>query len=262
VDYTTLRFEVRDGVAHLTLDRPDAANALDIAMGRELLDAALRCEEDASIRAVLITGEGRFFCAGGDVRGFAAQGERVPIHIRQLTTYLHGALSRFARGDAPVIAAVNGSAAGAGFSLVCACDVALAAESASFTVAYTRIGFAPDGGSTFFLPRLVGLRRAMELMLTNRLLSAREAFDLGLVTRVVADDALLAEAAELARQLASGPTRAFGATKRLLLGGMHESLETQMELESRAISASAGSSDGKEGMQAFVEKRAPRFRGA
>jgi 2-(1,2-epoxy-1,2-dihydrophenyl)acetyl-CoA isomerase len=163
--------------------------------------------------------------------------------------------------NAPVVAAVNGVAAGAGMSLVCAADLAIAAESAKFTMAYTRAGLAPDGSSTFFLPRLVGVRRAVELMLTSRMLSAQEALEWGIVSRVVPDAQLPAEAAALASELAAGPTGAFGTVKKLVLASAAASLETQMELEARGIADAGRSADGREGIAAFLEKRAPKFRG-
>jgi 2-(1,2-epoxy-1,2-dihydrophenyl)acetyl-CoA isomerase len=252
--------EVRDNVAHVTLNRPQAGNAVDLEMAKELMAVSLRCENDPNVRAVLLSGAGNRFCVGGDVKAFAAQ-EQLPQYLRAITSYLHLAISHFARLDAPVIAAVQGSAAGGGFSLAISCDLVLAAESATFLMAYSKIGMAPDGGSTYFLPRLVGLKRAMELTLINRVLSAREACEWGIVTEVVSADRLTARAEELARSLAQGPTGAFGSAKRLLHSGWNQSLETQMELESRAIVEAGGSADGKEGIRAFVEKRKARFGG-
>src|SRR6267154_3138951 len=251
-------FEVRDNVAHVTLNRPQGGNALDLEMAKQLMAAALRCEAVESVRAVLLQGAGKSFCAGGDVKVFAAQ-EQLPQYLREITSYLHLAVSRFARVDAPVIAAVHGSAAGGGFSLAISCDLVLAAESATFLMAYSKIGMAPDGGSTYFLPRLVGLKRAMELALTNRVLSAREACEWGIVTEVVPPDSLAARAEALARTLAQGPTGAFGSAKRLLHEGWNQTLETQMELESRAIAEAGGTADGQEGIRAFVEKRKAKF---
>jgi 2-(1,2-epoxy-1,2-dihydrophenyl)acetyl-CoA isomerase len=253
-------FEVRDNVAHVTLNRPQTSNALDLEMAKRLMAAALRCEADKSVRGVLLKGEGRSFCAGGDVKVFLAQKE-LPAYLREITSYLHLAISRFARLDAPVIAAVQGSAAGGGFSLAISCDLVLAAESATFLMAYSKIGMAPDGGSTYFLPRLVGLKRAMELALTNRALSAREACEWGMVTEVVPQENLKSRAEELVQELAQGPTGAFGSAKRLLHVGWNQTLETQMELESRAIAETGGTADGQEGIRAFVEKRKTKFGG-
>lgn len=260
-DYTTILFDVQDNVARITLNRPEAANAINAELATEFMHAAIRCDEDPQIRAVLLTGTGRMFCAGGDLKAFAAQGDALPAHLKEVTTYLHAGISRFNRADAPLIAAVNGIAAGAGMSLVSACDLAIAAQSCRFTMAYTRAGLTPDGSSTHFLARLVGMKRALELTLTNRMLSAQEALDWGLINRVVPDDDLQTEAMALATQLARGPTLALGNSKRLLHSGWTEPLETQMELETRAIADMARTADGREGIAAFLEKRDPQFKG-
>lgn len=254
-------FELRDAVARITLNRPDVANAVNLELARELMHAAIRCDEDPAVRAVVIAGAGRMFCAGGDIKGFAQVGDALPSHIKEVTTYLHAAISRFTRMDAPVVAAVHGSAAGAGMSLACACDFVVAAQSARFVMAYTRAGLAPDGSSTYFLPRIVGLKRAIDLTLTNRSLSADEAHELGIVTRVVADGDLAHEVDALGARLAAGPTRTFGSVKRLFHAGWTGTLETQMELETRAIADAARTDDAREGIRAFSEKRDPVFRG-
>ena len=262
MDFETLRFEVVEGVARITLARPADANAIDLVLAQELLAAAARCDGDRGVRAVLVSGEGRFFCSGGDLGAFRRAGpEGMSPLIKEITTHLHAAISTLARMRAPVVVAVNGTAAGAGMSLACAGDLALAARSARFTLAYTRVGLAPDGSSTFFLPRLVGVRRTLDLLLTNRTLSAEEALAWGLVNRVVEDDALAREAFDMARCLAAGPTQAFAHAKRLVLDSLGESLETQMELEARAIADAARTADAREGMAAFFEKREPRFHG-
>ena len=256
-----VRFELDGPVARLTLQRPDAANAIDLALAKALHAAALRCDEDRSVRAVLLTGAGRMFCGGGDLGSFARAGDGRPALIKEITTYLHAAVARFARMRAPVVAAVNGAAAGAGLALVAAADLAIASDGAKFTLAYTRAGLTPDGSSTWFLPRLLGARRSLELMLTNRVLTADEALAWGLVNRVVPAAALTGEADALARELAAGATDAFGATKRLLLLSGSQGLESQMELESRAIADASRSADGAEGIAAFLAKRAPVFEG-
>jgi 2-(1,2-epoxy-1,2-dihydrophenyl)acetyl-CoA isomerase len=258
----TLLYEVRDGVAHITLNREKDANALNLQMCRDLQTVAIAAQEDASVRAVLIGAKGKMFCAGGDVGAFGKAGDGVPTLIKQMTIPLHAAISIFARMDAPVIAAVNGTAAGAGFSLMAAADLAIAGESSKFTMAYTRVGLSPDGSSSYFLPRIVGRRRAMELMLMNRVLSAQEALDWGLVNQVVPDDEVQAAAEKIAGQLARGATRSFGTVKKLLLTSENESLETQMEFEARGIADSSRNADGKEGISAFLEKRKPTFTGA
>lgn len=261
MSYATIEFDVRDGVAHVTLNRPKAGNAMSLELVEELLDACQRCRDEAQIRAVLLSAAGRMFCAGGDLRAFASAPEGAAAFIQKLASTLHRSLVILAELEAPVVAAVGGAAAGAGMSLVCQADLVLAAESARFTMAYTAAGLAPDGGSSYFLPRVVGYRRAAELMLTNRSLSASEACEWGLVNRVVPDAALATEADALVRSLAEGPTRAFGSVKRLLRAGATRDLAAQLDLEAEAISLMAGTSDGDEGIRAFLEKRAPRFSG-
>lgn len=261
-NYSSLNFEVRDNVAHVTLNRPEAANALNFDLARELEEVSLRCGEDPAVRAVLLTGNGKLFCAGGDLKSFAAQPpSELPAHLKRVTFYLHTAMSRFARMRAPLVIAVNGSAGGAGLSLICAGDLVLAAESARFTMSYTRIGLTPDGSSTYYLPRIVGLRRAMELALTNRTLTAREAEAMGIITRVVADGEVMTEAGKLAAELASGATNALGGVKRLLYASSANTLSEQMELETESIADCARTSDAQEGMAAFLGKLPPRFTG-
>ena len=258
--FENLDFEIKDGLARLTLNRPKAANSFNIDLTREFLEAATTCSEDSEVRAVLLTGAGRFFSAGGDLKNFAAAGDQIPKLVSETADTLHAAISKFARMNAPVVAAVNGPAAGAGMSVVCMTDIALAAESAFFSMAYTAAGLAPDGSSTYFLPRIVGIRRARELMLTNRRLSAAEALELGIVERVVPDDALMTEAENVARALASGPTLAFGAVKELLLAGQYARLEDQLDAETSAITSMTQASDGREGIATFREKPIPNFK--
>ena len=258
-EYATLGYDLTDAVATITFQRPEAANSLTMQMGQELMEAAVRVDDDPDVRAVGLTGEGRMFCAGADLKDFPPAGPEMATRIKVLTTYLHAAVSRFARMDAPLICAINGTAAGAGMSLSLIGDLVLAAESARFTMAYSRIALTPDGSSTYFLPRIVGLRRALELCLTNRMLSAAEAEAWGLVNRVVPNASLADEAHALAAQLAAGPTETIGAAKRLYHSAWTESLETQMEFETRAICDAARRPEAKEGMAAFMEKREPVF---
>ena len=262
VSFEEIGFDVADGVARLTLARPDAANAFTPTMSRELFEAAIACDERDDIRAVLLTGAGRMFSAGGDLRFFASKGDTLGTALKEMTGHLHAAIARMAHMDAPVVCAVNGMAAGAGFSLAAACDIAIAARSARFTLAYTAAGLSPDGSSTWFLPRLIGLRRARELMLTNRVLSADEALDICIVDRVVEDDELMDAAAEQAAAFAAGPTKAFGATKRLLQESWGNGLETQMDRETRSIAGLTRTADAAEGIDAFVHRRKPGFSGA
>jgi 2-(1,2-epoxy-1,2-dihydrophenyl)acetyl-CoA isomerase len=260
--YDTVTLARADGVATLTLDRPDVFNALDLALGRDLFHAVLEIDDDPAVRAIVVTGAGKAFCAGGDVKGFADNLDRIGALIKELTTYLHGAVSRLCRSEKPVVMAINGVAAGGGMSLALAGDLVLAAESARFTMAYSKIAAPPDGSSSYYLPRLVGLRRAMELYFTNRVLGAREAQEWGLITRVVPDAELAGAAQSLARELAHGPTKAFGAAKRLFHQSTWESLETQMELEAQAIAASGRTEDFRAGVTAFATKQpAPTFHG-
>jgi 2-(1,2-epoxy-1,2-dihydrophenyl)acetyl-CoA isomerase len=259
--YQSLIVERKGNVATLTLNRPDAYNALDLVLGRDLFTASIELDEDPDVRCVVVTGSGRAFCAGGDVKSFVDNLGRIGAHIKELTTYLHGAISRFARSDKPVIMAVNGVAAGGGFSLALSGDLVVAAESAKFTMAYSRIAASPDGSSSYFLPRLIGLRRAMELYFTNRVLTAREAVEWGMVTRAVPDAELPGAVDALARELAQGPSKAFGIAKRLLHQSTWESLETQMELEAQGIAACGRTEDFRAGVTAFAEKATPTFRG-
>lgn len=261
MSYETLKFEVQDGVACITFNRPRQGNALSVLMAREFSDAAIRCDDDPAIRAVVLTGEGKLFCAGGDLSAFVAAGAGANSLLKVMSGDLHMAISRLARMDPPVIAAVNGAAGGAGFSIVMAADLAIAAQGAKFTMAYTNAGLSPDGSSTFYMPRKLGDRKARELMLTNRVLSAAEALEWGVVNEVVADGEALNAAMALARRIATGPTRAYGAVKALLNETFEHGLESQMELEARSIAGLVLSEDGQEGIKAFVEKRKPVFSG-
>jgi 2-(1,2-epoxy-1,2-dihydrophenyl)acetyl-CoA isomerase len=254
-------FDAADGIATVTLNRPAQFNALNLAMARELHEVAIACGEDSSIRVVVLTGAGKAFFAGGDLGSFAEAGDDRGALIRHMTSHFHAAISRFNSIDAPVIAAVNGVAAGAGFSMMLACDLVVATRSAKFTMAYTKAGLSPDGGSSYFLARIVGLRRAQELVLTNRTLTAEQALDWGLITRVVDDAEFTDSVSVLAKELATGPTRSYGAAKRLIRRGLDESLETQMEIETGEIAAASLRRDGREGVDAFMNKRPAVFTG-
>ena len=250
-----------EGVLEITLNRPESGNALSPEVTVELAEIANSCVGDKSVRAVIVTGAGRMFCAGGDLAAMASAGDASHALLLRITADLHAFVSKFARMNAPVIAAVNGMAAGGGFSLAISADLILGAESSKYLLAYTNAGLSPDGSSSWFLPRLVGHARASELMLTNRVLSAEEACDWGLINRVVADGELMDEARKLAAQLAKGPTQAFGTVKRLLADSLSNGLETQMEHEARGIADASVSHDGREGVGAFLDKRKPRFLG-
>jgi 2-(1,2-epoxy-1,2-dihydrophenyl)acetyl-CoA isomerase len=261
MSYRYHRFEVSEGIARVTLDRPEAANAMDLDSSRELMDISIACDERDDVRVVVIGASGKIFCAGGNLKSFEAFGPDIGPRLKEMTVYLHAAISRFARMDAPLVTAVGGMAAGAGMSLAICGDLVVASQSAQFTMAYTAAGLSPDGSSSYYLPRLVGLRRAQELMLTNRRLGAAEALEWGLVTRVVPDAELEAEVDRLARGLAAGPTAAYGSVKRLLAATFDTGLESQMDLEAREIVDNARGADGAAGIRAFVAKARPEFGG-
>jgi 2-(1,2-epoxy-1,2-dihydrophenyl)acetyl-CoA isomerase len=254
----SVQVETRGAVALITLHRPET-NTINIQMAMDLLAAALACAGNSAVRAVVLTGAGRNFCFGGDLRAITAH-DRLDDYVRELTTYLHAAISHFVRMDAPVIAAVNGTAAGAGVGLVAMADLAVCGRSSAFNLAYTSVGLTPDGGTSFLLPRIIGAKRAMELLLLNRTLPAAQALAWGLVNEVVADELLLPRALEVAAALAQGAAGAFGATKRLVAHSLG-AFETQMILESETIAAHSVSPEGREGIEAFLKKRAPQFTG-
>jgi 2-(1,2-epoxy-1,2-dihydrophenyl)acetyl-CoA isomerase len=245
------------GVAHVEMCRAEAGNAIDLAMARELLAAARSCRR-GDVRAVLLTGRGRSFCVGGDLREFGGlSGERLSAHLTAVTDALHGALRVFAGLDAPLVAAVQGAVAGAGVGLAAAADLTVAASDATFTAAYTGIGYSPDAGVSWSLPRLVGPKRALDLLLTNRRVSAAEADRIGLVSRVVAADRLAEEAARATAALAGGATGAFGTTRHLVAGAYSTSLDAHLDAEARGLAAAAVSAEGREGVAAFLSERRP-----
>ena len=261
MNFETMTIDVADGVATITLMRPEGANAMNGAMLGEIWEAALLCEEDPEIRAVIITATGKMFCAGGDLKEFNGKGDGLPAFVTRQATLLHAGITRFQRMDAPVIIAVNGVAAGAGLSLVASGDVVLAADNAVFVSAYTASGLTPDGSSTYFLAKHIGLLRAKEMVLLNRKLTAQEACDWGLVTRVVSGEDLMAEAQTMAKGFAKGATKAYGGAKRLLLSAFNETLETQLEKETVSIADMARTRDGRHGIDSFANGRKPEFRG-
>ena len=258
-----LRVERRGVVGRIVLARGEKQNALDRQTAEDLFAALRRWESDTHVRVVHVTSDGEDFCVGSDLEAMARMLDE-PAEAQRQDAEALGRVYLAARSlMKPVVCSVRGRAlgAGAGLALACAADLGVASASAKFTLAYTKIGLAPDGSSTWFLPRLVGPRRALELMLTNRVLSADEALALGLVNEVLPAAEVLPRAEALARELASGPTEAFASVKRLLLLSASQGLETQMECEARAIADAARTRDGREGIAAFLEKRAPRFEG-
>jgi 2-(1,2-epoxy-1,2-dihydrophenyl)acetyl-CoA isomerase len=255
----TLRVEMDGPVATITLDRPDALNALTIPLKRELLRALRDAERDRSIRAVVLTGAGRAFCAGQDLRE-RLEPDATPLDVEVRERYVP-LVRQLVTMPKPVVAAVNGVAAGAGASLAFACDLRVAADDARFVLAFGRIGLVPDSGATWLLPRLVGLGRATELALLPDPIGADEALRIGLVNRVVPADRLLAEAQELAGRLAEGAPRAVALTKRALARGLESGLDAALEYEAALQGVAGRTADHAEGIAAFVEKRPPRFTG-
>lgn len=251
-----------DGVAHIRLNRPDAANGLDIAMLKGLHEVMTRVHGDGRVRAVLITGEGKNFCAGGDVHTFLSKGEALPDYIRTATSYLQIVASMMMRLNPPVVSAVHGFAAGGGgMGLVCSSDMVVAGASAKFLAGATRVAMVPDAGVSVTLTHLVGLRKAMEILMLNPVITAREALEMGLINRVVDDEKLMDEAFALARQLAAGAPAALAGTKRLLWNGLGSSVDACMPEENRMQAQLSGMADAREGLAAVIEKRTPTFTG-
>jgi 2-(1,2-epoxy-1,2-dihydrophenyl)acetyl-CoA isomerase len=262
IDHGPALLSWQDGVAHIVLNRPEAANGMNIELLEAFNAAILLCHGEPEVRVLVITGAGQNFCAGGDVRTFASKGEALPQYVSKATAHLQRAVLGLIRLDAPVIAAVQGFAAGGGgFGLVCAADMVIAAHSARFLAGATRVAMAPDAGASATLVRLVGMRKAMEILLTNPILTAEEARDLGLVNRVVPDAELHDAAFEQARELAEGAPLALAATKRLLWNGMAATVEACLPEEARTVTELSGTADAREGLAAVLERRKPRFIG-
>ncbi len=258
----TLTLDIVNNVATITLNRPDDANALNARMADELFEVSVLCSSDPEVRAVVWTANGKMFCAGGDLRDMHSQGDNKPAHLVRMATKLHAAVIRLNQMDAPVVMAINGTAAGGGFSMALSGDFVFASEKAKFISAYTASGLTPDGSSTYFLAKHVGLMRAKELLLTNRLLTASEAMEWGIVNRVVAPDELVSEANKLAATFAAGPTKAYGGLKKLLLSAYEAPMEQQLERETQGISGMMRTYDGPHGLESFLNKETPVFKGS
>lgn len=249
-----------DGIATLTLNRPDAANGMNIELMQALYRALMRCHRAPDVRVVHLRGAGTNFCAGGDVREFASKGEGLGDFLREVTAYLQVAIGAMIRLKAVVVTEVHGYAAGGGgLGLVCASDIVIAGAGARFLAGATRVGMAPDGGASAILPHLIGFRRASEMMLSNRIVDAAEAAEIGLVTRCVADGELEAEARKAARFYAAGAPLALAATKRLLWNALN--VELALPEEARTVSELSATADSREGLAAVIEKRKPVFIG-
>jgi 2-(1,2-epoxy-1,2-dihydrophenyl)acetyl-CoA isomerase len=254
----------REGpIATLTLNRPESLNALDFAMMDALVGHATMLAADDSVRCVVIRGAGRHFMAGGDIRTFAANLDAPPSQRSQdfarIVQRVHAAIEAIYRMPHPVIAAVHGAVAGFGLSLMCACDLAVAAESSYFTSAYRHIGLTPDGGGTYALPRIVGLKKAMEIVLLGERFGVDEALRIGLINRAVPDPELAATVEKLAAALAHGPVLALRNGKRLINLSLSRSLSEQLDAEAASFGACSATSDFVEGIRAFLDKRTPRF---
>lgn len=261
--YTTLLYDKTDNVATITLNRPDKSNAFDETMVDELIDALKNVERDADVRAIVITGAGKNFCAGQDLSSLmdryqSAGGVKFAEHLRRTFNVI---VARLRTIEKPFIAAINGAAAGAGLGLACACDLRHASTSAKFRMAFIGIALAPDSGTAFLLPRLIGWGRATEMALTNELIDADKAMQYGLVNRVFQADELIPKTIEFAKQLAHAPTRSLGLTKRVFNRAMTADLNETLEYEALIQEIAGHTLDHFEGVQAFVEKRPPNFKG-
>ena len=258
--YNSIIYEKASSIAKIILNTPDTGNSLDLQLAKELYVASLDVASDDNIKALILTANGKLFCGGGNLKFLLSKKKEVKKTLLEMTMYFHGAISRMARMAAPVIVGVNGTAGGGGFSLAITGDIIYAVKDAKFTLAYTNAGLSPDGSSTYYLPRIVGMKRAKELILTNRLFSAKEAHDMGLIDLVVNSNEELNEALNKQAEIFSkGPINAYKSVKKLLNESFNNGLESQMETESIHISNNAESKDGLEGLTAFIEKRKPNF---
>jgi 2-(1,2-epoxy-1,2-dihydrophenyl)acetyl-CoA isomerase len=246
-------------ILEVTLNRPDAYNALHLDMMNLLTDALSLGARDDSIKGVLITGKGKAFCAGGDLKWISRQNEEADAVLYRLAPQFHLSILEIRRMEKPVIAAINGIAAGGGFSLALACDLRVMGQSASLRQAYTSSGLSIDGGGSFALPRLVGLARALEIMAFDEPISSAQALQWGLVTKVVPDAEVLSEATAMLTHLSKTSLHSFAWSKKLMTSSFHSTLEAQLELERQGISDCAAHPDGQEGIRAFTEKRKPSF---
>ena len=263
MSFETVIYELTGAVATIQMNRPEALNALSRQLVRDLRSAIEKAISD-EVRAVVLTGSGRAFCSGGDLREMKAMGEKdgnVEAFLDSPLKALHEVILMIRETPIPFIAAVNGVCAGAGTNFALACDLVLAADDATFNEAFVRIGLSPDCGGTFFLPRVVGEKKATELFMTGATLDARHAAEIGMINRVVTAAELLQEAATLAEQLSKGPTGSYGRIKRMMNASFGNDLRSQLELESESQLESGKSDDFGEGVSAFFERRPPNFTG-
>ena len=256
---TPILTQQEGAVFEITLNRPEAYNALNLDMMVQLSDALASAATDGSVKGVVITGKGKAFCSGGDLKWISQQSESYGATLHRLAPQFHIAITEIRKMGKPVVAGINGITAGGGFSLALACDFRVMAESAMLRQGYTSNGLSIDGGGTFALPRLVGLARALEIAAFDQPISSAQALEWGLVTKVVPDSEVKREALAMLEGLAKSATHSFAWSKRLLLESFTNTLETQLELERQGISNCASHPNGREGIQAFVEKRKPVF---
>ncbi len=260
-----LLFEKKDGIATLIMNRPESRNALSIEMRQALFDAVTDIESDDSVRCVIVKGAGDHFMAGGDVISFAEIAKQDPDERRKMFEArihgLHPTMMTMRRMQKPIIASVQGAAAGFGLSFAMACDLVIASDDAFFTLAYINIATTPDGSGTYSLPRMVGLKKAMEIAMLGDRFDAEEAHRIGLVNRIVPKAELEEQTAKLARRLANGPTVAIGRTKQMMHASLTNSMEEQLHSEAENFAACSATNDWAEGVTAFAEKRKPEFKG-
>ncbi len=263
MDFNSIIFQKAGSIATIKLNRPQYFNALDFRLGEEMVKALEICQDDEQIRVVVITGEGKAFCSGGDLRLFREQvdSSNPSEVVRQLVRAFNAIIHAIRMTPKPVIASINGALGGGGFSLAAACDMRIAASSAIFRQAYTTVSLVPDGAWTLMVPMLIGLGKATELVLMDPILTAKQAMEIGLVNKVVEDAELERVTHEIAEKLAKGPTRSFAIAKENLNNAVLSLLERQLELERSGMVKAAKTADYKEGLKAFFEKREPYFTG-
>lgn len=259
--YESFKLSVDEGIAHITLDQAERGNPMDLRFNTELSRIATECDENPAVRCVLIDAAGKFFGVGADLKTMNRDRSALPIFVKNATVGSHSALSRFARMNAPVVVAVQGMAVGGFVALCAAADFCIAARTAKFYAAYTGIGLIPDAGGTTFIPRRIGIRRAAEFFMRNQTWDAQTALEAGLLSHVVDEAELSEKAWALARELAAGPTLAFGELKNLLLSTWALPIEAQMEQEARAIARVTRSEDAWNGICEVAARRKPKFAG-